>query len=266
MIEINLYKPDVVDIKVPFPTTWNELTLDELEFIGPHVLTEKEVHWEIIFLEILRLRLARITPKCNAILKKMDPEQLFVLGLPLIEFIKDENTLTNFPYEELQGIDIPKKDFNSMQVVMYENAVIFSHKWRESTETKDFMDFIKAIMNPYQYRERFILSAEGLYNRYKSRKANKAIDKLSNTQLRVIFLWYIGCENRLPLLFPRIYEGGSSGKGSKSNFTKCIHQAATSGNYKRSGIRQLLLKELLFDIECALEAQEKLEEKNKTNG
>jgi len=263
MTTLALYKPDSIDLKVPFPTQWNELTTPELEFIALYVLSEKKINWPVIFFELLALRLKSITKNASRILKKLDPEQLFLEGLPLIDFLKNEKTLTKFPYAKLSGIDTPKDDFNSTSVAMYEQAAIHSVKWANG-KTESFLEIIKALLNPYQFGTQSIYKIEGLYNRFKSWRANRAIKKLKAAQIQVIFLWHIGCENRLPILFPRTFDSTKSNeKSNAASFTKIIHQAATSGNYKRSDIRSLEIKELLFDIECALELQE---QEKKLNG
>lgn len=265
MTEIHLYKPNVIDIKVPFPTQWDEITLPELENIAGLLLSENPNALPTIFIQLLKSRLKH-TKQANRIIQNLDPEQLYLEALPLLEFIQKKNTLTHFPYKQLVKLPIPQHHFNSITVAMYEDAAIYSHKWQKTNQTAHLIRLITALLNPYKFLPQSNFSLEGLYNRYKAWRTNKKIKKLTTTQIQVIFLWYLGCENSLPTLFPRLYAGSKTSQESTSaTFTKIVHQAATSGNYNRADIRALLIKELLFDIECALETQDKKEQEAKNN-
>ena len=219
---------------------------------------------------ILQYRLALSKKKFPARwIYLLSAEQTVINGYPLLDFVYTQNTLTA-PAEteiKLPGL-FPSttkghKNFETISCGEFEDAQIYFSTffngpdplllaklaailWRKKHESYIKYDFKTAS-----------------YKTYKSDKIARRFLKLKPQRLYAIFIWYAGCQNMLPKLFPTVYEKNASPSVGGTDilaFTKCIHAGAGVKNGSRNEIRMTKLYEFMFDMEQeAIKAKEILE-------
>ncbi len=261
MIEINLYQPGKINATIPFPSTWNELLAEELRLIAGMFLSTFENPSSIraaILGGLLHIRNKKSKVKLpKNICQQLCPDDAVLNGYAALDFIFQENTLTEQPFQSfsLPGalwkgqytVAGPSSDFNSLTCGEYEDAEIFFYKFKEEP-TADSLAHIAAIL----YRPAntpYIKLVNGKKEEYKSEQLISRFMALPAWQLYTIFCWYSGCRFSLINLFPNTFQGGEGGEPDMMAFTKCIHAGAGPKNGSRDNIRMMPLKEYLYDIE-----------------
>ncbi|MES2457201.1 MAG: hypothetical protein V4594_16725 [Bacteroidota bacterium] len=263
MISINLYQAGIIDERIDFAETWNELDLTELHAISRVMLSdlqEEVTQKSIILLELIKHRAAKKKIPVEVI-QRIDPEDLTISGLPLVDFIYASNGLTRQPYTTIKvpadisfmnrrfGMIGPKDDFQNLTCGEYEAAEIIFLQFKESNDAsllaslaavlyrKDAKEFIS-----YNYRK-------STYVTYDHEAYTKYFARLDHHVLFTIFLWYNGCRSMLPVFFPTLHEGSDAGTKDLMVFTKCIHAAAGPKNGTRDQVRRSGLLPLFFEME-----------------
>lgn len=208
------------DITIQFPTQWNELTYKDL------LCTADFINDKIDQYELLISLLKNRTPKSLSI-SLIDPEQLAIEALPLIDFIKKSIELTVFPFKGDKKIKNYADNFLDMTVGVFENC------------DTEYTLFIKKDRDKYHFNE-FLQHLLGDYSH-----------KLSIRKKTIALLWYIGCRNQLPKKFENLYKGASysSTEATGLEFTNIIHMGAGPRNGLREEIRELLLNEFMYDMD-----------------
>lgn len=264
---IRLYQAGKVDITIKFPENWDELLPVELLGIADIQLKEG-LSKPAIFMCILNERLIEAKSKIDIDL--LEKEDLVLYGLPLLDFIFAQNTLTK-PAEELISIGNlklygPAAAFEKITCGEYEDAEQAFYAFLEATKLPD-ADGTETLADlaSILYRTR-----GQLYSGYNHKQGNwiydrtaakKALLNLEAHRLYAIFLWYTGCRSMLPKVFPVMHEPGEDGEANNGhpamNFVKCIHAGAGIKNGSRDNIRSMKLLEFLFDMEQeAIKAKE----------
>lgn len=267
MVELNLYKSGEVDETIQFPSTWNDLTVPELHAAAKVLLSEfknEQQPRSIILLEIIRLRcIAKKIPL--SIVKKLDPEDLAIFGLPLVDFIYEAATLSRQPYPTLkirglsQKFVGPADHFDTMISAEYEAANIHYLQFKTTNDVECLAKLAAVLYRPAGTEFLTYSAKSDSCKTYDYEKMAKHFLKLDPWVLLTIYIWYTGCNSLLPLHFPTLYEGGSSTDDEIDImiFTKCIHAAAGPKNGTRENVRRTLLKALYFDMELeAIKAKE----------
>ncbi len=271
VISLNLYQAGIVDETVDFPENWNELELAELHAIARVMLSnleEAQVQQSIILLELIKFRAQKKRIPID-IIQRLDPEDLTLHGLPLVEFLYNDNSLTRQPYKTIRvpaetsffsrglGMIGPQDDFQDMTCGEYEAAELYFLQFKVNNDPallasmaavlyrKDGREFIS-----YNYKKASFIT-------YDHEAYAKHFARLDHHVLFTIFMWYNGCRSMLPKLFPTLHEDGGSGKPDLMVFTKCIHAAAGPKNGTRDEVRRTGLLALFFEMEQeAIKAKE----------
>lgn len=252
----------MIDVELPFPGEWNELSRAEVVCVARHLLinyASQEAARAAIFRDIFLLRAAK-AKLSEDILERVSMDDLICQGLPLLDFVYKENTLTKQPCLVLQyfnrwGMHVklhgPASDFNSLTCGEFEDAEIYFLQFLEDPKHEHLVKLAailwrkkgKAYMHFSHWRHRWVS--------YDGKRRMRFIQRLAPEVLYGIFLWYFGCRAKLPQLFPTVYKGG----GKKDDevdlmaFTKCIHSGAGAKNGSREAIRRTLLKEYFMEME-----------------
>lgn len=284
VVELNLYQPGIIDATVPFPSNWNELTLDELHHISKTILSNFESTHKAnvsLFLGLLSLRvngkaLDIRNNKVTDIESQLDAEQIVIDGLPAIDFILNNNELTNQPYTILKipygfgnsqshTMVGPADNFNNLTCGEFEDAEIFFNQFKVEPNEQALAQLAAILYRPKNTEYLHFDSKSANYVSYDAEPMVPLFKKLPSWKLYTIFLWYAGCRQQLPLLFPNCFGGTATGDSSAPVdfliFTKCIHAGAGPKNGSRNEIRRTMIKEFFMEMEleklAAIELQNK---------
>lgn len=279
VVEINLYQPGRVNDTIQFPSQWNEFNLQEIHIIAKTILSNFATAPQAnasLFLNLLRMRSSK---KFKGIEKHLDGEDIVINGYPAISFIYKENNLTRQPYPKIKlpGLSFrnyygPADDFNSLTCGEFEDAEFFFNRFKID-QTAEHLAHLAAILyrpknifsNKIKKYHRLIKNTDS-YETYDAEKIYLKFKKLKPWVLYSIFLWYAGCREQLPKIFPNCF-GASKQETEETRdpdfliFTKCIHAGAGPKNGTRNQIRCTLLKEFFLEIE--LQNIENIELQNK---
>jgi hypothetical protein len=265
VVAINLYQPNKVNTSINFPTEWNELLLQELHSIAQSILLNFKMPsaaQAMVFLSLFKHRCKQQGLPADY-LKKLDAEDCAINGMPLTEFIYTANNLTRQPYpilplainncplvpkKEMTG---PEDDFNNITCGEFEDAEIFYHQFKAEPKPEALAHLASILYRVSGDKYLQFNAADGTYTHYNADKLYPKFLKLQPWVLFTIYLWYVGCKEQLPKLFPNVFSsaGSSDAEPDMMVFTKCIHAAAGAKNGSRSQVRLTLLKELLYEIE-----------------
>lgn len=189
-------------------------------------------------------------------------------GLPLLDFVFEENNRTEQPYSTIKlpgpgGTTVygPLSAFNSLAVGEYEEAEQFYYQFADNPTHECLANLAatlyRAANTPYFTYDQH----KGRYIAYDAAPLLPAFIKMQPWELYTIFIWYIGCKNELPKIFPTVYEGGTAaGTPDPMIFTKCIHSDSNPKNGTREQIRIMPLKEYFFDMEMQAKKVKELNE------
>ena len=211
-------------------------------------------------------------PAVPKIQNKINLEDACLNGLPLIDFLFEENHRTEQPYSQIKlpgagtgTVYGPLSDFNNLTVGEFEEAEQFYYQFGENP-THECLANLAAILyrpenTPYFTYDQY----KGKYIAYDTAGLLPAFMKKKPWELYTIFIWYVGCKNEMPKIFPTVHEGGTTnGTPDPMVFTKCIHSDTNPKNGTREQIRTMMLKEYFFDMEMqAIKAKELKEEYGK---
>lgn len=234
MIPITFFKVNALNKTIQFPTEWDELCFEELAIIGNAYFYNKFTPVEV-FIEILQLRLAKEIgiKEAKEIIAFISIEDVALEYIELLDFIKKEILLTKNTINIENAIS-PADDFNDITVGLFEECDILFNQFVAGDATKLNEFFIEL---------------------FQCKKEMPGI--ATNDQMIVAALYFIGCKNQLPNLFPLVFPQDEEDKKvnqyNPMALTKLIHELAGPKNGTREQVRKTLLKEFLF--ECQLEAE-----------
>lgn len=273
MIAIKLYQTGIIDAEIPFPDKWNELDVVELEAIARVMQSDLKTVGaakSIILLEIIKNR-CKVINIAIAIIERLDPEDLMLHGLPLIDFLYKDNSLTKQPFPQLKigfkNFAGPASDFEDLTAGEYEAAEVYFLQFKDNPDPAFLANLAAVLYRPDKVEFVSYHHKKDEYRTYNHAAVANKFSKLPAHILMIIFIWYSGCRGMLPLYFPTLYEGGSSSAETDLMvFTKCIHASAGVKNGNRNQVRRTLLKALYFEMDLeAIKAKELKEyyERNK---
>lgn len=263
MIEFELYQPEKVNTRVSFPTSWNELFVEELNIIAQSFLeTYKAAEAKaLVFLSLLKIRVGKDVPGIET---KLDAEDCALNGLPLIEFIYRSNDLTMQPYPKItlsDGIEYygPADNFDKLTCGEFEDAEIFYNQFKADPDGILLSKLAAVLFRPKDIKYITYNKDQNEYVHYDIEAPSLLFRKLKAFELYTIFLWYEGCRSQLPKRFPNCFKAGpeESSQPDFIGFTKCIHAGAGPKNGTRTDIRRGNLNEFLFDCEEEIIKNEK---------
>jgi hypothetical protein len=260
MVEVNLYQPGKVNATIQLPTEWNELLIEELQLISKTLLDTFDNASEIRAAMLTRLIEVRNKlagePLPKDFAKKLDAEDVFINGFPLIDFIFNDNKLTSQPYPRikffLRSFIGPESNFDNLTCGEYEDAEIFFHQFIESPSSEPLAQLAAILWRPKNVAYIRYHHRKGKFIAYDADKKQPLFMKLPEWKLFTIYTWYAGCRKLLPEIFPTVHETNSSKDTDEPDmlvFTKCIHAGAGPKNRSRDQIRCMLLKEFFMDME-----------------
>ncbi len=266
MVSINISTPSVFDVKLDFPTSWNELLPAEILFISSQLLLQSDD--TMVRAPIIKHLIDSRTKQAGQELPKdwflkIDAEQFVIDAYPLVDFIFSDNNLTNAPQPiKIQGRTLHPQLFENITCAEYEDCEVLTMQLNKENGT-DLLARLSAILfrtktvdgiEPYMK----INPVTAQYVTYATDKIVAQFLKIPAEQLYAHFIWYSGCRAQLPTMFPTVYDGGASGEVDMMAFTKCIHFGAGQKNGSREKIRTMKLYEFMFEME--LEAQRAAEQ------
>lgn len=261
MTSITIYKPGTKkhEVVVNIPSAWNELSKDELVFICKKLL-EIEASGYAGKVKMLLFMIMH-----NAAIQKADlpknwqqqlsAEDVAINGLDTINWIFDTADLTtqllpvlhvSHGYKPAFKMYGPASSFDDITCGEFEDTEVFFNKYNDAKEPHSLV-MITAILWRIKYNGK-----RQAYFGYDTERFVARWMEFPPEILQANFLWYIGCRQMLPLLFPSTFSKGD-GPNDMAAFTKCIHAGAGPKNGTRDQIRKTLLKEFFLDME--LEAQ-----------
>lgn len=266
VVELNLYQPGKVNETVLFPSEWNDLQLPELHLVAKSILsniTDPAQAAAALFLELLKMRCGK---KVKNIQQRLDAEDAVINGMQALDFLYKQNNLTKQPYPLLNvpnrmipckpfRMDGPADEFNSITCGEFEDTEFYFNQFRQYPEAKWLASLAAILYRPKYVHYMQYDAKTASYNTYDSERMFHHFMKLKPWQLYSIFLWYAGCREQLPKIFPNCFTGSGQQIGDEVKevdpmlFTKIIHAGAGVENGSRKDIRVMLLKEFFMDIE-----------------
>jgi hypothetical protein len=282
MVTINLYQPRKISYEISFPSEWNELWPEELFLICKHQLSQfKTLHEQLaaIFDGLLLSRTGCLKKKLpNNFNLFIDLDDAAMNALPLIDFLHKENRLTkqlmpviNLPRMFGKKMYGPTDDFNNLTCGEFEDAEILFYDFLENPRTESLAHLAAVLWRPKDVTYMQFNRKKNRWLTYDHEQHYTSFLQLKNYQLYAMFVWYAGCRNTLPLIFPTMYKPDPKQQKSSEPdlmaFTKCIHGGAGPKNGNRDDIRRTLIKEFFMELELeAVQAEKLLEEYGKRNG
>lgn len=266
MVTIELNKPGKLQQAVNFPTGWDDLTTPQLEAVAKNILEEYPSQHEAkaaLFGELLNLAAGK------KIAHLLSAEDAVINGYPLIDFLFTSNQLTKQPYPllkvpnrmvpckplKMQG---PASDFENITCGEFEDCEIFYTQFKQEPDPAYLVSLAAALYRPAGVPYMAYKAANDTYSHYDAERMHPHFKKLKPWQLYSIFLWYSGCREQLPGIFPYCFGGGASSSTEADYlvFTRCIHAGAGPKNGSRNQIRCMPLKEFFFDVNSENEKAE----------
>lgn len=295
MVTVELFQPGKVNMQLQLPSTWNELLLLELHLIAKSLLSPDETNLRAQLLDgFLKIRSKEQKTKLpKKLMGRINEEDAVINGFPMFDFIFDENTLTEQPYNRiklnrLMGCTVygPQSAFDNITCGEYEDAQIFYIQFKQDHNPEHLARLMSILWRPaftlplrgsrrgLRVPYMTLDKKTGKYKAYDSDKLMKRFLQLPAWQLYTAFTWYTGCLNHLTSVFYEIYDkapssspppaGGESEAADLLAFTKCIHAGAGPKNGTRDQIRVMLLKEFLMDVQLeTIKAKELMKEYGK---
>jgi hypothetical protein len=278
VVNINLHQPGSLNLTLEFPSSWNELFPEEVNFICKSLLQQTEENANatraLILKFIIDLRTKASRKKLPAQwMNQVDAEQAVMQGYPLLDFIFNKNELTNLPKPIMLIFYLVKlhcQPFREITCGEFEDCEILANRFHEEASAELLANLSAILFRPkkadklipyiiYNYKT-------ATYITYKAERKIKSFLKLRPWQLYAAFVYYAGCRNQLRDLFPDVYEGGDSSQPDMMAFTNCIHAAAGPKNGNRNEIRCTKLYEFMYEAnQEAIKAKELKEEYDRLN-
>ena len=241
------------------PASWNDLTTAELTLISKQLLTKYEVPAEARFhiltgIITMRAALQKIKLPGNWLIN-LNLDDAAIASYNALDYIFTKIELTTNHYPTLKAGKItlqgPNDSFNNITCGEFEDAEIFFIKFRQNNNFSDLQMLTALLWRPPDVPHKDY-DAESAVTYH--------ITKIPAHILYINYLWYTGCRNALPLLFPQLFAGGSPvPEPDLTAFTKCIHAGAGPENGTREQIRSMLLKEFAFDMELRITRHKEME-------
>jgi hypothetical protein len=263
MITVNLYRPSEFNIDVQLPSTWNDLTKEEvLEICRMDLRTDKNdiTHRSELFYFILKNRLKKQREKMPVkFYSLIDIDDLAINGIPLLDFLfkKVDRTAIVEHFIQLPGllgkkVWAPAQGFGSITCGQFEDAEIFCSQFSDKASPDPLAKLAAVLWLPKNtpYIRFDVKKQENIT--YPVNTAYKSFLKVAPHRLLSIFTWYRSCSFELPKIFPTVHESHGEQKQQKRDllaFTKCIHAGAGEKNGSRDKIRRMKLYEFMFDME-----------------
>lgn len=277
MQTINLFQPGTKDITVELPSTWNECTREELHIIAKSVMAPEGFNTKAFLLQQF-LQHRSILQKIKLddhILSAVAAEDVVINGYPAFDFVFNENTLTEQPYNRIKlpgfipcTVYGPLSAFNNLTVGEYEAAFIAYNLFKEESTVDHLAQLMAILWRPKHQPYLWLHPKTNIYKYYDADKMQPRFAKLPAWQLYTVFMWFTGCINHLVKLFPKVFtkpspSGGDGGGIDLMAFSKSIHAAAGPKNGTRDVIRCTMVKEFLFECqEQIIHTEKQLEEMN----
>lgn len=258
MVSINLYQPKKLDITLNFPSAWNDLLPKEVIFIAKALLEQTEKNANATRPRLLRYLTESAAQKEKKKLPQdwylsIDAEQAVTDVFPILDFIFNKNDRTEClaPFEigKEKYFPVPFKEITCGE---YEDCEVFANTFSNAPSPESLASLAAILFRPkkgadiepymqYNYRT-------DSYLEYKAEKKQKLFLKQHPEELYAVFIWYAGCRNQLPEMFPTVYDG-PKGEPDMLAFTNCIHSGAGPKNGTREKIRCMKLYEFMYDME-----------------
>lgn len=267
MISIQLNKPGELDVQLAFPTNWNEMRPAEILHSAKAMISglqPEQVRASILLFMIdarAKLEKQKLPKKWKELI---DPEQFFLEGSGLLDFLFKENLLTMPPENTIQlagtrtyTVHAPLKGFSSLTCGEFEDAGLYYTKFLQEQKPEHLAMLAAIIWRPKgtSYHE----LKGGKLETYPAERWAKLFMRLEPHRLYAIFIWFTGCNGMLPKVFPTMHESDRQEDATPDPlaFTKCIHAGAGPKNGTRNQIRLMNINEFLFDMEQeAIKAKE----------
>jgi len=243
MTTIELYKPGKWCHYIDYPTSWDELALDELRIFA-HAIATNQSRQELLLL-MLEMRAGK--QKIN--LPKgwqelLNFENAAIDGLPLVDMFLDNINLTRNPFPEYEGYAGPADAFKNITVGEAEEAELHYLTYFSDRDDVHLLRLMRAL-----WRKKMPSGLRIPFTDWQDTAMSFLLQADANT-LQLVFLWYSGCRAMLPAAFPELYNGGETGDTSPvSGLTQMIHHGAGTRNGTRANIRETLLLEFLYDCQ-----------------
>lgn len=258
MIEINLHKAKDFDIKIAFPSEWNDLTSEEILCVARRQLQDGITLIQqkaLIFQDILKIRSQVINSLQKGFIELIDIEQAATAALDYTKFLYEDNRLTLqlFPEIDIAGTVFygTEENFDNITCGEFEDTEIFFNDFINDPR-KEPLAHLAAILYRKKDQEYIFFDArKHVWKPYQHEKYLQRFLELPEELLYAIFIFYSGCRSMLPLWFSAVYDTGNGTTKSEPDlmaFTKCIHAGAGERNGSRETIRRTLLKEFFMDM------------------
>jgi len=260
LVKLNLYKPNVIDLIVLLPNSWNAFDHDELDFIAKALIKGSTTHDIIIF--ILKNRTKNLKLPKNW-LQLIEHETCFRELSPWMNGLIEKLDLTKQPLPVLKHFwgkrFGPDDQFKDLTCGEFEDVEKYFVKYCISKDIIQLRHVAEILWRKKKKGKRIA------YDSSKS-KLSSFSRTIVPFRLHILYLWYSSCRTVLPSLFKNLYEGEPPSKDQAPDlmvFTKLIHEGAGTKNGTRDQIRKTLLLEFLYECELSIIKAKEIEANTK---
>lgn len=241
MTTLELHQPNKINLKVNFPSKWEELSMDELKIVARSFFYNT-IEPSELFIALLSHRLSTQHPKINVprTITMLNIDDVAMEYSALISFLKQKINLLDFP-QPIQGFTMPSPGFEEITVGEFERADLHFNLWLQNNATQ-LPEFFKAFLNT---------------------------EKLASIdEILVSALVFIGCKNQLSILFPVLFPTQETPEPDEEDddfeeeptptkykpydpraLVNLIHEKAGPINGTRNEIRATKLVEFLYECQ-----------------
>lgn len=260
MTELELYDGAIMNIKIPFPTEWNDFDEVELKHLSDCLAQDKTK--ETLFGKILRHRL-KVSGVPRDVIFRISQEDVATDALQIADKWLEDNNLTKQPYPKLGDLTGPES-FDELYCGEYDDAEVLFYLYNIERDMKHLRMLAQTIWRPTDQNGKRVA-----YNdEYTVSKNYKSFfQKLDEPTLHLIYLWWCGSRNELKQLFPRLFQAGGTSSGDQnpysvlSAFSDLVHEGAGARTGTINQIRnEMKLKVFLYDCERQVLKVEEMEQ------
>lgn len=275
MVSIQLFQPGKYNVQMQFPSSWNELLLQELHAVAKVLLTTEVIPERAMLLDTFfkirsKEQKVKLPPK---LMGRLSDEDAVINGYPLFNFIFDQNDLTEQPYNRIKlpgfmpcTVYGPQSAFDDITCGEYEDAHIFYLQFKTEPLPEHLARMMAILWRPKHspftthHSRKPYLTVNHNTNTFTAYNPEQLFTRFLKLPLWVLFTaftWYDGCQNELQKIFHEVYTINKTNQQPETSdqepdllaFTRCIHAGAGPKNGTRDQIRNIKLKEFLFDVQ-----------------
>lgn len=240
---------------------FNELSLKQLLAIIP--LINKGGDKDMLKLKCLKVLLNASTFKYYLI-----PAETKLALLPVIDWLFEDNTLTEQKLPEYRGLYGPKKEFDNLTLKEFHYAELHYDEYlKADSGSERALNHLVAVLyrRPKMFYNRKLDISGDIRKPFNEHLLDYYADQVATWPEAVkllILAWYDGCRQFVRDLYDTVFSGGKDSQGAgEPGMFDCIREIARDGKYGPFDRVELLnIHTALFEMEHSIQEAEELKQ------